>query len=72
MKEKETSKQDWHKADIKAELEKRGLSLKDLANAEDLANGTLSNVWRVNYPKAQKIIAKAIGVAPEVIWPSRY
>ncbi|EGU39859.1 helix-turn-helix domain-containing protein [Vibrio scophthalmi] len=63
---------DWHKADVKAELEKKGLTLKKLAVSNDLADGTLSNVFRVNYPKAQKIIADAIGVTPETIWPSRY
>jgi len=24
------------------------------------------------YPKAERIIAAAIGIAPEVIWPERY
>lgn len=63
---------DWHRADVKAALEKKGLSLKKLARSNDLASTTLSNVFRVNYPKAQKIIAEAIGVSPETIWPSRY
>lgn len=63
---------DWHRADIKAELEKRGLSLNQLAAETQLKAGTLNNVFRVKYPKAERIVAKAIGVAPEVIWPSRY
>jgi len=63
---------DWHRADIKAALEKKGLSLTSLAISRGLKPGTLSNVFRVNYPKAQGIIAEAIGVSPETIWPSRY
>jgi Ner family transcriptional regulator len=64
---------DWHKSDIKAALEKRGLHLKGLA----ISNGYRS-VDAVNqalfrpYPKAERIIAKALGVKPEIIWPSRY
>lgn len=73
MSKKEIKAQDWHRADIKAELEKKGLSLKKLALSNNLAEGTLSNVFRVkNYPKAQRIIAEALGVSPETIWPSRY
>ncbi len=63
---------DWHRADIKAALEKKGFNLSSLALSRGLKPGTLSNVFRVNYPKAQGIIAEAIGVSPEVIWPSRY
>ncbi|MDK9520120.1 helix-turn-helix domain-containing protein [Vibrio vulnificus] len=72
MKKNEISASDWHRADVKAELEKKGLSLRKLALSAGLAESTLSNVFRVNYPKAQKIIADAIGVPPETIWPSRY
>ncbi|MFV0448657.1 MAG: helix-turn-helix domain-containing protein [Vibrio sp.] len=64
--------EDWHQADIKAELEKRGTNLSKLSRAAGLAECTLRNVFRMRYPKAQKIIAEAIGVAPEVIWPTRY
>ncbi len=66
------SSTDWHPADIKAALEKRGLSLAKLNLAAGLKKGTLNNVFRVKYPKAERIIAKALGVKPEVIWPSRY
>lgn len=72
MTKKQIKSEDWHRADIKAALEKKGLTLKALALNEGLAESTLSNVFRVNYPKAQRIIAKAIGVTPEAIWPSRY
>lgn len=72
MKIKEMNSTDWHRADVKAELEKKGWTLNKLALSNNLAEGTLSNVWRVNYPKAQNIIANALGVPPETIWPSRY
>lgn len=70
---KKPASQDWHKSDIKAALEKRGLNLKGLA----ITNGYRS-VDAVNqalfrpYPKAERIIAKALGIKPETIWPSRY
>lgn len=72
MKTNEIASEDWHRADVKAALEKKGLTLKKLAISNDLSPGTLSNVFRLNYPKAQKIIAEALGVPPETIWPSRY
>ncbi|WP_258866578.1 helix-turn-helix domain-containing protein [Shewanella morhuae] len=43
-----------------------------MAVEAQLKAGTLNNVFRVKYPKAERILAEAIGVAPEVIWPSRY
>ena len=72
MKENEISAKDWHRADIKAALEKKGLSLTKLSLAAGLSEGTLRNVFRVKYPKAERIIADALGVKPETIWPSRY
>lgn len=70
---KKPDPQDWHKEDIKAAVRKLGTSFKGLA----IANGYRS-VDAVNqalfrpYPKAERIIAKAIGIKPEIIWPSRY
>lgn len=66
------SPKDWHQADIKAELEKKGMNMSQLSRTAGLAESTLRNVFRVKYPKAQKIIADALGVSPEMIWPSRY
>ncbi|EMU6158091.1 helix-turn-helix domain-containing protein, partial [Yersinia enterocolitica] len=37
-----------------------------------LAPSTLRNALRGSYPKAEVIIANAIGVSPAVIWPSRH
>lgn len=72
MKENGIIAEDWHRADIKAALEKKGLNLTKLSLKAGLSEATLRNVFRVKYPKAERIIAKAIGVSPETIWPSRY
>lgn len=63
---------DWHRADIIAELHKRGWSLARLAKAHGLAPSTLGSALDKSYPKAERIIAQAIGVAPEVIWAGRF
>ncbi|AWY02556.1 DNA-binding protein [Marinomonas primoryensis] len=68
----EVIERDWHKADIKGALEKRGTNFEKLAGENGLAGATLRNALRVKYPKAEKIIAQEIGVDPSVIWPSRY
>lgn len=63
---------DWHKADIKAALEKAGTNYEKLAEEHGIAGSTLRNALRFKYPKAERIIADKIGVSPENIWPSRY
>lgn len=64
--------QDWHRADIRAELEKRGTSLRKLSREAGLSENTLRNALDRKWPKGEKIISDAIGVSPETIWPSRY
>lgn len=64
---------DWHPADIKAALHKKGITLKGIADAYGLtSSSTLSSVFTRSYPLNEKRIADAIGVHPMVIWPSRY
>lgn len=63
---------DWHPADIKAALERRGWSLRRLSTRHDYQPGSLRYALRLAWPRAEKIIAKAIGVTPQEIWPSRY
>jgi Ner family transcriptional regulator len=63
---------DWHAADIKAALEKKGTNFCRLSEEHQLSRRTLGNVLRVSYPKAERIVAECIGVKPEDIWPSRY
>ncbi|EDX3117312.1 hypothetical protein B6O77_004516 [Salmonella enterica subsp. enterica serovar Mississippi] len=63
---------DWHPADIIAALKKRGTSLAAVSRQAGLASGTLTNALARHWPKGEKLIADALGVAPEQIWPSRY
>ncbi|EMV6505077.1 helix-turn-helix domain-containing protein [Escherichia coli] len=60
--------EDWSSADIKAALEKRDTNLSRLSRENNLQPRTLGNALRVPYPKGEKIIARAIGVEPQVIW----
>lgn len=65
--------QDWHPADVKAALHKKGITLKGIADAYGLtSSSTLSSVFTRSYPLNEQRIADAIGVHPKVIWPSRY
>lgn len=63
---------DWHRADIRAALEKAGTNFEQLAKENKIAGSTLRNALRFKYPKCELIIARKIGVSPDVIWPSRY
>ncbi len=64
--------QDWHSADIIAALKKQGTSLSAVSRNSGLASSTLSNALIRHWPKGERLIADALGVAPEQIWPSRY
>ncbi|WP_337840479.1 helix-turn-helix domain-containing protein [Rheinheimera sp.] len=64
---------DWHTAEIVSQLKiKTGKSLRQLSAENNLAETTLSQALQRPYPRAEKIIAEAIGVQPQIIWPSRY
>lgn len=63
---------DWHPADIIAGLKKRGTSLAAISRQSGLASSTLANALTRHWPKGERLIAEALGVAPEKIWPSRY
>lgn len=68
----ENSSKDWHSADIIAALKKQGLSLSSLSRQSGLSSSTLSNALVRPWTKGEIIIAQAIGVKPEEIWPTRY
>lgn len=63
---------DWNRIDIVAALHKQGVSIRELSVRAGLKPDTLKNALSRAYPKAERIIAEALGVAPEHIWPSRY
>lgn len=70
---KKASRQDWHPADIKAALHKRGITLAGIAEAYGLtSSSTLSATFTKSYPANEKRIADALGLHPKDIWPSRY
>jgi len=66
------NKQDWHPADIIAGLKKRGKTLSAVSREAGLASSTLANALRRPWPKGEKLIAEALVMPPEEIWPSRY
>ncbi|WP_140918684.1 helix-turn-helix domain-containing protein [Limnobaculum xujianqingii] len=72
MKRKEDLNADWHPADIKAALEKRGLTLRQLSVQAGYAEDSLKSVLRTPCRPYQQIVASALDVPPDVIWPSRY
>ncbi|WP_082161037.1 helix-turn-helix domain-containing protein [Candidatus Competibacter denitrificans] len=63
---------DWHNADVVAALRKAGWSLRKLSQALGYKPTTLSVALRRPWPKGERLIADAIGVPPEEIWPGRY
>ena len=65
-------RENMHRADIVAALRKRNMSLSSLGREHNLSPYTLKNDLDKPYTKAEKIIAEAIGMTPEDIWPGRY
>lgn len=63
---------DWHSADIIEALKKRGTSLSAVSRNSGLASSTLGNALYRHWPKGERLIADALGITPEQIWPSRY
>ncbi|ENO80298.1 helix-turn-helix domain-containing protein [Thauera sp. 63] len=69
---KKASHTDWHKADIKAALEKAGWTLRALADHHGVSSTTLSHAFDRCYPVSEVRIANAIGVPVQEVWPSRW
>jgi Ner family transcriptional regulator len=63
---------DWHPADIVASLRKAGWSLRRLSLSLGFSEGYLKTALAHPYPKAEAMIAEALGLHPMQIWPSRY
>jgi Ner family transcriptional regulator len=65
--------QDWHNADIIAEVRKAvGLSLRQLSIQNQLNPGACQQALHRPYETPEKIISDAIGVPAHLIWPTRY
>jgi Ner family transcriptional regulator len=69
---KKTAQADWHRADVIAALHKKGWSMRELSKQNGYSAGTLTTALDKPYLSAEKIIAAALGIAPELIWPTRY
>ena len=69
---KKASRTDWHKADVIAALHKRGTSLRQLALAYGYSSRALTKVLYRPWYRAEVIVAAALGLSPEQVWPSRY
>ena len=65
---------DWSAARVVYELKLRGLSFRKLAERHGYAASTLADVTRRerSYTRIEKIVARALGMKPEQIWPSRW
>lgn len=63
---------DWHREEIICAVRMTGSTLTSLSRDHGLADGTLANALNRPWPKGELIIAAAIGVDAENIWPSRF
>lgn len=61
---------DWHSADVKAALEKKGVTLRGLA--KEYGYSHIQRVLVSHWWAAEQVVAKALGLPAEQIWPSRY
>lgn len=69
---KQTASTDWHPADIKAALAKKGYTFARIARENGYCSRSPNTVlWR-GWKPMERIVADIIGVPPERIWPSRY
>jgi Ner family transcriptional regulator len=69
---KKSAQTNWHRADIVAALHKNGWSLRKLSLHSGRSERTINSALDRPYPAAERVIAAAIGIAPEAIWPERY
>lgn len=64
---------DWTRGKIRYELERVGfVEMRQVDKAFGLSLGTVSNTIRHPYEVGEYAIAKALGLHPSTIWPSRY
>ncbi|WP_084403976.1 helix-turn-helix domain-containing protein [Marinobacterium litorale] len=63
---------DWHPADVKAALEKRGWSLSRLSLAAGFSRYAVGKALHKPWPLTECVIAHVLECDPWDIWPSRY
>jgi len=54
------------------QLSLQGRSLADIARGAGVRRQTLYQAFHRSYPRMEKIIADALGLAPGTLWPERY
>jgi Ner family transcriptional regulator len=64
--------QDWHPADVLAALKKRGHNLAKLSVANGYHPTAAGKALKQQWPAVERLVAEAIGLLPQAIWPSRY
>lgn len=62
----------WHNADIVAALKRKGFTQRALSIKSGLSPSAVSVALAKPWPRVEQIIADAIGVPPDQIWPPRY
>jgi len=65
-------KQGWHRADIKCQLEKLGITFKALGLEAGYGPRSASRVQVFWWPAIERLVANKLGVEPWEIWPERY
>jgi Ner family transcriptional regulator len=65
-------KVDWHPADVLAALKKRGKTLAGLSQAHGYHATAAGKALKKPWPALEALIAAALDLAPQDIWPSRY
>jgi Ner family transcriptional regulator len=69
---KKPAQRDWHSYYIVFRLRERGMTLRRLSRLNGCSPNSAAMAIRIAWPKMERLIAKAIGVTPQEIWPSRY
>jgi Ner family transcriptional regulator len=72
VRQETTGVSDWHPADVLAALKKRGHSLSGLSVAHGYHVTAAGKALKRSWPALETVIAAAIGIPPQEIWPSRY
>jgi Ner family transcriptional regulator len=63
---------DWNPADVLAALKKRGKTLSGLSRDHGYHATAAGKALKRPWPALEALIAAALDLAPEQIWPSRY
>ena len=70
--QKKAPTDDWTATRVVFELHSAGWSLRQLAIKHTYKSSALGAALHRRYPKAESLIANALGIKPDEIWPSRY